>query len=99
MGRGPAAPRNSLSFNDLQRYASKGFLPRNRAIKIFEENACILRPICYITLMQDTFIPAEMDAFIDHLDAQEYREQDEVLVDEMEDLAYGEAVMTSMTVW
>lgn len=49
--------------------------------------------------MQDTFIPAEMDAFIDHLDAQEYREQDEVLVDEMEDLAYGEAVMTSMTVW
>lgn len=49
--------------------------------------------------MQDTFIPAEMDAFIDHLDAQEYPEQDEVLVDEMEDLAYGEAVMTAMTVW
>lgn len=49
--------------------------------------------------MQNEIIAAEMNAFIDHLNAQEYREQDEVLVDEMEDLAYGEAVMDSMTVW
>ena len=43
--------------------------------------------------------PAEMEAFIDHLDAQECRERDEFLVDEMENLAYGEAVMNSMFVW
>lgn len=49
--------------------------------------------------MQDEIIPAEMEAFIDHLDAQEYREQDEILVKKMEDLAYGEAVMDSMFVW
>jgi len=49
--------------------------------------------------MQHEIIPAEMESFIDHLDAQEYREQDEILVDEMEDLAYGEAVMNSMFVW
>ena len=49
--------------------------------------------------MQDEIIPAEMEAFIDHLDAQEYREQDEILVDEMENLAYGEAVMNSKFVW
>ena len=49
--------------------------------------------------MQDEIIPAEMEAFIDHLDSQEYREQDEILVDEMENLAYGEAVMNSMFVW
>lgn len=49
--------------------------------------------------MQDEIIPAEMEAFIDHLDAQERRERDEFLVDEMENLAYGEAVMTEMTVW
>jgi hypothetical protein len=49
--------------------------------------------------MQDEIIPAEMEAFIDHLDAQECRERDEFLVDEMENLAYGEAVMNSMFVW
>jgi hypothetical protein len=49
--------------------------------------------------MQDEIVPAEMEAFIDHLDAQESRERDEFLVDEMENLAYGEAVMTEMTVW
>ena len=49
--------------------------------------------------MQDEIIPAEMEAFIDHLDAQEYREQDEILVDEMENIAYGEAVMDSFLVW
>ena len=49
--------------------------------------------------MHDEIIPAEMEAFIDHLDSQEYREQDEILVDEMEDLAYGEAVMNSRFVW
>ena len=49
--------------------------------------------------MQDEIIPAEMEAFIDHLDAQECSERDEFLVDEMENLAYGETVMNSMFVW
>lgn len=68
-------------------------------LNTLKKESWLNKKLYYITLMQDEIVPAEMEAFIDHLDAQESRERDEFLVDEMENLAYGEAVMTEMTVW